>query len=89
MEWWLGKRFGTTNRRTHSLTLPDALAALSSLCLLQCRIHEKKTVIKLPQTAPQSRADSGSTRCEPAGHVVRRLSFGQWENVAIAPGGYR
>jgi hypothetical protein len=29
--------------------LPDALAALSSLCLLQYRVNEKTTVTKLPQ----------------------------------------
>jgi hypothetical protein len=42
-------RFGTTQSDPHALTLPDALAALSSLCLLHYQIDEKTTVTKLPQ----------------------------------------
>jgi len=33
----------------HAITLPDALRALGSLCLLQYKIDEKTTVTKLPQ----------------------------------------
>jgi transposase len=45
----LHAQFGTTDLDPHAITLPDALTALSSLCLLQYRIDEKTTVIKLPQ----------------------------------------
>jgi transposase len=45
----LQARFGTTDNDLLAITLPDALAALSSLCLLQYRIDENTTVIKLPQ----------------------------------------
>ena len=49
MERRLREKFGTTDSDPHALTLPDALAALSSLCLLQYRVNEKTTVTKLPQ----------------------------------------
>jgi transposase len=49
MERRLREAFGTTDRNPHAITLPDALRALSSLCLLQYKIDEKKTVTKLPQ----------------------------------------
>ena len=42
-------RFGTTDSDPPAITLPDALASLSSLCLLQYGIDEKTTVTKLPQ----------------------------------------
>jgi len=42
-------RFGTTDSDPHALTLPDTLAALSSLCLLHYQVDEKTTVTKLPQ----------------------------------------
>ena len=45
----LHAQFGTTNRDPHAITLPDALTALSSLCLLQYRIDENTTMTKLPQ----------------------------------------
>ena len=45
----LHAQFGTTDRDPHAITLPDALTALSSLCLLHYRIDEKTTVTKLPQ----------------------------------------
>lgn len=47
----LREKFGTTDSNPHALTLSDALAALSSLCLLQYRVNEKTTVTKLPQPA--------------------------------------
>ena len=49
MDRRLREKFGTTDSDPHALTLPDALAALSSLCLLQYRVNEKTTVTKLPQ----------------------------------------
>ncbi len=45
----LHAQFGTTNHDPHAITLPDALTALSSLCLLQYRIDENTTMTKLPQ----------------------------------------
>ena len=49
MERRLREAFGTTDNNPHAVTLPDALRALSSLCLLQYKIDEKTTVTKLPQ----------------------------------------
>jgi transposase len=49
MERRLRLRFGTTDSNPHAVTLPDALAALSSLCLLHYSVDEKNTVTKLPQ----------------------------------------
>lgn len=49
MEWRLRTQFGTTDRHPHAITLPDALTALSSLCLLHYCIDEKTMVTKLPQ----------------------------------------
>ena len=49
MERRLLEKFGTTDSDPHAVTLSDALAALSSLCLLQYRVNEKTTVTKLPQ----------------------------------------
>src|SRR6267378_945335 len=49
MERRLREKFGTTDSNPHAITLPDALRALGSLCLLQYKIDEKTTVTKLPQ----------------------------------------
>jgi len=49
LERKLRLRFGRTESDPHALTVPDALAALSSLCLLHYQIDEKTTVTKLPQ----------------------------------------
>jgi transposase len=49
MERRLQESFGTTDSNPHAITLPDALAALSSLALLQYAVDEKTTVMKLPQ----------------------------------------
>ena len=49
LERRLRRRFGTTESDPHALTLPDALAALSSLCLLHYQVDEKTTLTKLPQ----------------------------------------
>ena len=49
MERRLREKFGTTDSNPHTITLPDALKALGSLCLLQYKIDEKTTVTKLPQ----------------------------------------
>jgi transposase len=45
----LHAQFGTTDHDPHAITLPDALTALSSLCLLHYHIEEKTIVTKLPQ----------------------------------------
>src|ERR1700681_924705 len=49
MERRLREQFGTTDSNPHAITLPDALRALHSLCLLQYTIDEKTTVTKLPR----------------------------------------
>ena len=49
MEQRLREKFGTTDSNPHAITLPDALRALGSLCLLEYKIDEKTTVTKLPQ----------------------------------------
>ena len=49
LERRLQEKFGTTESNPHALTLPDALRALGSLCLLQYKIDEKTTATKLPQ----------------------------------------
>lgn len=41
--------FGTTDHDPHAVTLPDALAALSRLCLQLHQIDEKTTVTTLPR----------------------------------------
>ncbi len=49
MERRLQAAFGTTDTNPHAITLPDALAALSRLCLLEYRVDEKTTVTRLPK----------------------------------------
>ncbi len=49
MERRLRVAFATTGSNPHAVTLPDALAALSRLCLLHYTVDEKTTVTKLPQ----------------------------------------
>ena len=41
--------FGTTDTNSHAVTLPDALASLSRLCLLHYEVDEKTTVTRLPK----------------------------------------
>lgn len=41
--------FGTTDENPHGVTLTDALAALSRLCLLEYRVDEQTTVQRLPR----------------------------------------
>ena len=41
--------FGTTDHNPHATTLPDALAALSRLCLIHYPIDEKRNVTRLPK----------------------------------------
>ena len=48
MERRLQAVFGTTDTNPHAITLPDALAALSRLCLLQYSVDEKTTLTRLP-----------------------------------------
>ncbi len=49
MERRLGEKFGTKDNNPHAITVPDALRAFSSLCLLQYKIDEKTAVTKLPR----------------------------------------
>jgi transposase len=41
--------FGTSDADPHACTVPDAMAALSRLCLLEYQIDEKTTVTRLPK----------------------------------------
>ena len=41
--------FGTTNADPHTCTVPDAMAALQRLCLLEYQIDKKTTVTRLPK----------------------------------------
>ena len=41
--------FGTTETNANAITLPDALLALTRLCLLQYQVDENTTVVKLPR----------------------------------------
>lgn len=49
MEHRLQAAFGTTDRNPQAITIADALAALSRLCLQLYRIDEKTTLTRLPQ----------------------------------------
>jgi len=56
MERRLHAALGTTDTRADALTLPDALRALTRLCLLHYPIDEKTTVTKLPQPDARQQA---------------------------------
>jgi transposase len=49
MERRLRAAFGTTDENPHAITLPDALASLSRLCLLHYPIDADTTVTRLPK----------------------------------------
>ena len=49
MERRLQAAFGTTDADPHAITLTDALAALSRLCLLEYVVDQKTTVTRLPK----------------------------------------
>ena len=49
MERRLQAAFGTTDTDPHAITLADAMAAVSRLCLLEYRVDEKTNVTRLPQ----------------------------------------
>jgi transposase len=49
MERRLHATFGTTDADPHATTVPDAMTALSRLCLLEYQIDEKTTVTRLPK----------------------------------------
>jgi len=49
MERRLTAAFGTTDSNPHAITLPDALASLSRLCLLHYPINSDTTVTRLPK----------------------------------------
>jgi len=55
MERRLRAAFGTTETRSDALTLPDALLALTRLCLLHYPVDEKTMVTKLPQPDARQR----------------------------------
>ncbi len=52
----LQAKFGTTDTDPHATTLPDAVAALNRLCLLEYRIDEKTTVTRLPKPDARQKA---------------------------------
>ncbi len=49
MERRLRAAFGTTATHPQAITLPDALTALSRVCLLHYRVDEKTVVTRLPR----------------------------------------
>jgi transposase len=49
MEQRLQAAFGTTDRNPQAITIPDALVALSRLCLQSSQIDEKTTLTRLPR----------------------------------------
>ena len=49
MERRLRAVFDTTDSNPHAITLPDALASLSRLCLLHYPVDTKTTVTRLPK----------------------------------------
>jgi hypothetical protein len=49
MERRLQAAFGTTDTDPHAITLADAMAALSRLCLLEYRVDENTNVRQLPK----------------------------------------
>jgi len=49
MERRLRAVFGSTETNAHAITLPDALLALTRLCLLQYQVDENTTLVKLPR----------------------------------------
>jgi transposase len=55
MERRLQARFGATDTDAHSVTLPDALAALSRLCLRVYGVDEKTTLIRMPKPDARTR----------------------------------
>lgn len=55
LERRLGAAFGTTEEDPHGVTLPDALAALSRLCLLHYPLNETTTLTRLPRPDERQR----------------------------------
>ena len=53
MERRLQAAFGTTDADPHAVTVSDALAALSRLCLLQYQIDDQTTLTRLPRPDPR------------------------------------
>ncbi len=47
--------FGTTDTNAQAVTVPDALAAVSRLCLLNYEIDEKTTLTRLPKPDPRQK----------------------------------
>jgi transposase len=56
LERRLRAAFGTTDTRADAITLPDALRALTRLCLLHYPVDAKTTVTKLPQPDARQQA---------------------------------
>ena len=55
LERRLQAAFGTTDTDPHAVTLPDALAALSRLCLLHYQVNGKITLTRLPKPDTQQK----------------------------------
>ena len=55
LERRLQAQFGTTDADAHAITLPDALAALSRLCLLHYPVDEQTTLTRLPRPDARQR----------------------------------
>ena len=53
MEGRLKACFGTTDTDPHAITVPDALAALSRLCLQHYRLENGTLITRLPQPDPR------------------------------------
>jgi hypothetical protein len=49
MERRLRAVFGTTETHSYPVTLPNALTAMSRLCLLHYRVDEKTVLTRLPE----------------------------------------
>ena len=56
MERRLRAALGTTETHADAITLPDALLALTRLCLLHYRVDQKTMVTKLPQPDARQQA---------------------------------
>jgi len=55
MERRLQAAFGTTDANPHAVTVSDAMAALSRLCLLEYQIDDKTTLTRLPTPDPRQK----------------------------------
>ena len=58
--------FGTTDADPYALTVGDALAALSRLCLLEYQIDDKTKLTRLPRSRRTPERNPCGARCQPA-----------------------